>query len=71
VRAQAKGQGLAEQKVLADWVVGAPPGEVELACLTAVRAAAKAGQTPADFFQKVGGRDVRRRPGAGPGRGPP
>jgi len=55
VRAQAKGQGLAEQKVLADWVVGAPPGEVELACLTAVRAAAKAGQTPADFFQKVGG----------------
>ncbi len=55
VRAQARGQGLSEQRVLADWVVGASPGELELACLTAVRAAAKAGQGPADFFQKAGG----------------
>jgi HEAT repeat protein len=55
VRAQARGQGLSEQKMLADWVVGAPPAEEGLACLTAVRAAAREGLGPADYFKKAGG----------------
>lgn len=55
VRAQARGQRRSEQSVLADWVVGAPASEEGLACLTAVRAAAKAGLAPSDFFKKAGG----------------
>lgn len=56
VRAEARSRGLTERRALADWIMDTPP-EADLgACLTAVRAAADAGRSTADFLRDAGAR---------------
>jgi HEAT repeat protein len=54
VRAGAKLRGVPEPRALAEWVAGVPDPEDLPACLTAARAAAEAGRTPAAFLQGAG-----------------
>lgn len=54
VRASAKGRGVSETQALAEWVAGTPDSADLPACLTAARAAAEAGRTPAAFLQGTG-----------------
>jgi HEAT repeat protein len=56
VRADAKGRGLSERRLLAEWVASSPRTSDLDACLTAARAAADAGQSTADFLKGAGGR---------------
>ncbi|WP_233602450.1 HEAT repeat domain-containing protein [Corallococcus sp. CA047B] len=56
VRAGARSRGLTDRRALADWIMDAP-SEADLGpCLTAVRAAADAGKSTADFLQDAGAR---------------
>jgi HEAT repeat protein len=54
VRADAKARGVSEAQSLAEWVASAAPSAELPACLTATRAAAEAGQPPADFLKGAG-----------------
>jgi HEAT repeat protein len=56
VRADAKGRGVSERRLLADWVASLPRTADLDACITAARAAADAGQSSADFLKSAGGR---------------
>lgn len=54
VRASAKARGVSEPKALAEWVTATPSSTDLPACLTAARAAAESGSTPAAFLQGAG-----------------
>lgn len=54
VRVDAQSRGVPEPRALAEWVVAAPDAADLPACLTAARAAAEAGRTPAAFLQGAG-----------------
>lgn len=54
LRARARAEGQREPRVLADWVVAAPARDEASVCLTAARAAASAGRSPAAFLQDAG-----------------
>lgn len=56
VRAGAKVRKVSETLALAEWVTGLAASADLPACITAARAAADAGSTPAAFFQKAGGK---------------
>jgi hypothetical protein len=56
VKAEARSRGLTERRALADWIMDAPPDADLGACLTAVRAAADAGRSTADFLREAGAR---------------
>lgn len=56
VRAGARSRGLTERRALADWIMDTPPDADLGACLTAVRAAADAGRSTADFLRDAGAR---------------
>ncbi|WP_163861725.1 HEAT repeat domain-containing protein [Myxococcus eversor] len=56
VRAEAKGKGFSERRVLAEWVASTPPSSDLQACLTAARAAAESDQSSATFLRDAGAR---------------
>ncbi|NBD11667.1 hypothetical protein GTY96_22130 [Corallococcus sp. c25j21] len=56
VRTEARSRGLTERRALADWIMDSPPDADLGACLTAVRAAADAGRSTADFLRDAGAR---------------
>lgn len=56
VRQDAKGRGVSERRLLADWVASTSSSADLDACLTAARAAADAGKSSADFLKGAGSR---------------